>query len=115
MGYGRRKGGLKSAQNDVLSQARFCNNPLVTGPPHIRFYVGAALIVGGVRIGPPSRKTALLQSSVSTRILGRTMRDAARNKEWWKGAARLPKILVLIRRRPPIRVSVCASVHSLTP
>ena len=34
-------------------------------------------------------------SLVSTRILGRTMRDAVRKKEGGKGAVRLPKIIVL--------------------
>ena len=31
---------------------------------------------------------------VSTRILGKTMRDAVRKKERWKRRVRLPKILV---------------------
>jgi CheY-like chemotaxis protein len=29
----------------------FANNPLVTGPPYVIFYAGAALVVGGVRVG----------------------------------------------------------------
>lgn len=36
---------------DALTDPRFCNNPLVVGAPYIRYYVGAALKVQGVKIG----------------------------------------------------------------
>lgn len=37
--------------NDALTDPRFMFNPLVTGPPFIRFYAGAALYVNGYKIG----------------------------------------------------------------
>eukprot|EP01035_Chromulina_nebulosa_P022715 gene22715-29410_t len=38
---------VSDSDNDI----RFKNNPLVTGPPFVKFYAGAALIVDGVKVG----------------------------------------------------------------
>ena len=36
---------------DTTKDARFSGNPLVTGEPHIRFYVGARLVANGHTVG----------------------------------------------------------------
>ena len=36
---------------DTTLDARFSNHPLVTGPPHIRFYASARLVVNGHTVG----------------------------------------------------------------
>jgi PAS domain S-box-containing protein len=59
--------------HDARNDDRFCNNPLVTGAPHIRFYAGATLIThDGHAIGSlciidfePRELTALQQNSLS--------------------------------------------------
>ena len=61
---------------------------------------------------PPARPSL---NTASTRILGRTMRDAARNKEWWKGAVRLPKILVLTQPQNRVVVLAVPTLNTIAP
>jgi GAF domain-containing protein len=35
---------------DGRQDARFLSNPLITGPPYIRFYAGAALLVNDIKV-----------------------------------------------------------------
>lgn len=55
---------------DALQDARFAHNPLVVGPPNIRFYAGQPLIVQDVAIGTlcviDSRPRSLTPSEIET-------------------------------------------------
>jgi GAF domain-containing protein len=37
--------------NDLTTDPRFCNNPLVTSGPQVRFYAAVVIVVNGVRVG----------------------------------------------------------------
>lgn len=41
--------------NDGRQDVRFFSNPLITGPPFIRFYAGAALFVDDVKVSKVER------------------------------------------------------------
>ena len=58
---------------DAASDSRFAGNPLVTGPPHIRFYLGAPITVHGERMGTlcvmaPEPRTDVAQKSIEQLI-----------------------------------------------
>lgn len=44
-------GGEAFVVEDAAADPRFADNPLVVGEPHVRFYVGAPIVVHGQRIG----------------------------------------------------------------
>ncbi|MFC7537257.1 ATP-binding protein [Sphingomonas sp. GCM10030256] len=66
---------------DATQDDRFADNPLVTGPPHIRFYAGAPIVVdGGIAVGSLcliDRKPRQLGERDATRLimLARTVSD----------------------------------------
>jgi signal transduction histidine kinase len=66
---------------NAAADPRFVKNPLVTGPPHIRFYAGAPIVVGdGVAIGSLcliDRQPRQLSGRDATRLkmLARTVSD----------------------------------------
>lgn len=76
---------------DASLDPRFARNPMVTGKHHIRFYVGAPMIVAGARIGtlcvldreprpfPPAEKLAQLKTLANLAASLFTLKDATRN------------------------------------
>ena len=76
---------------DATLDPRFAGNPLVTGKEHIRFYVGAPMIVAGARIGtlcvldrepkpfPPADRLAQLETLADLAAGLFTLKDANRN------------------------------------
>ncbi len=76
---------------DATLDPRFAGNPLVTGKEHIRFYVGAPMIVAGARIGtlcvldrepkpfPPADRLAQLETLADLAASLFTLKDANRN------------------------------------
>jgi PAS domain S-box-containing protein len=55
--------------NDTSTDQRFADNPLVIGPPNIRFYAGQPLIVDGVKLG------SLCVADTQARSLSTEQRD----------------------------------------
>lgn len=51
---------------DTLLDSRFSKSPLVTGPPHIRYYAGAPLLVKGHKLGTSTSRCAALSHAPKT-------------------------------------------------
>jgi hypothetical protein len=66
----------------------FAKNPLVTGPPHIRFYIGVPIMYDGLLLG-----TWVLGSSVVGGARGALLTLVCRCLEEEGGAVRLAKRL----------------------
>jgi GAF domain-containing protein len=65
---------------DATLDARFADDPLVTGGPHIRFYAGMTLRLDGVRVGTlsvfddqPRHSLSALQEDYLTYLANRTV------------------------------------------
>lgn len=73
---------------DALADRRFADNPLVAGPPHIRFYAGAPLLLpGGYALGTlclidtrPRRLDDIEMAILST-LRGLVMQELQANRE----------------------------------
>jgi len=76
---------------DAAADARFATNPLVTGPPHIRFYAGVPLRVAAEAGKPPAAIGTLCVIDVRPRTL--TPEEAAMLRQ----LARLTETLILGR------------------
>ena len=69
---------------DATQDPRFHNNPLVTGPPHIRFYAGTPLVCGGQKIGTFCSSDAYCDTAMSERSAsGRSRRKSLETPCWW--------------------------------
>ncbi len=94
---------------DATKDARFCDNALVTGPPHVRFYAGAPMITeDGTQLGAlcvidteprPGGLTELQQQGL--RVLARSAlrrfvneREARRSRERHKERARMLSLVL---------------------
>jgi diguanylate cyclase (GGDEF)-like protein len=87
---------------DALADPRFRENPLVTGPPHIRFYAGAPLRVTTDRLGSPSSSIVGTLCIIDTKPRTPTAREV----EQLRNAAHL--VVTLIEAR-----AAAAHAHEL--
>ena len=73
---------------DALADRRFADNPLVAGPPHIRFYAGAPLLLpGGYALGTlclidtRPRQLDDIEMAILSTLRGLVMQELQANRE----------------------------------
>lgn len=94
---------------DAASESRFSDNPLVCGPPHIRFYAGAPVSVGGQKVGSVCALSATARSDMAPEL-----------REQLRDLGRLASSMLALKDEARVRARTAAALvreewrHALT-